>query len=66
MGKMFRVAERRACRMVGIALPLLIVTMAAQYIPGIALLNANGCKPVPGPLFATTGMFSLASAPFGR
>ena len=50
---------------VGIALPLFIVTMASQNIPGMAVLNANGYRPNPSPLFATTGLFSLFSAPFG-
>ena len=49
----------------GIALPLFIVTMASQNIPGLAVLSANGYRPEAGPLFATTGTFSLASAPFG-
>src|SRR3546814_1956101 len=39
--------------------------MASQNIPGIAVLSANGYAPVPGPLFATTGVFSLLAAPFG-
>jgi len=51
--------------MIGIALPLFIVTMASQNIPGMAVLNANGYRPNPSPLFATTGLFSLFSAPFG-
>ncbi|WP_341702457.1 benzoate/H(+) symporter BenE family transporter [Ferrovibrio sp.] len=51
--------------MIGIALPLFIVTMASQNIPGIAILNANGYRPAPGPLFTTTGIFSLLAAPFG-
>ncbi len=50
---------------VGIALPLFIVTMASQNIPGIAVLNANGYRPDPGRLFWSTGLFSLAAAPFG-
>ncbi len=50
---------------VGIALPLFIVTMASQNIPGIAVLNVNGYRPDPSPLFRTTGLYSLASAPFG-
>jgi benzoate membrane transport protein len=49
----------------GIALPLFIVTMASQNIPGLAVLSANGYRPEAGPLFATTGAFSLVSAPFG-
>ncbi|GAB4352812.1 MAG: benzoate/H(+) symporter BenE family transporter [Kiloniellaceae bacterium] len=50
---------------IGVALPLFIVTMASQNIPGIAVLNANGYRPAPGPLFAATGVFSLLAAPFG-
>ncbi len=44
---------------------LFIVTMASQNIPGIAVLNANGYRPDPGRLFWSTGLFSLAAAPFG-
>ena len=51
--------------LVSIALPLFIVTMASQNIPGIAVLKVNHCDPKPGPLFAVTGLFSLLSAPFG-
>jgi len=50
---------------IGIALPLFIVTMASQNIPGMAVLNANGYRPAPGPLFTGTGLFSLAAAPLG-
>jgi benzoate membrane transport protein len=50
---------------VGIALPLFIVTMASQNIPGMAVLHVNGYRPAPGPLFTATGLFSVASAPFG-
>lgn len=51
--------------LISIALPLFIVTMASQNIPGIAVLKVNGYEPQPGPLFATTGVFSILSAPFG-
>jgi benzoate membrane transport protein len=50
---------------VSIALPLFIVTMASQNIPGIAVLRAYGYKPNSGPLFTLSGVFSLLSAPFG-
>jgi benzoate membrane transport protein len=50
---------------IGIALPLFIVTMASQNIPGIAVLNANGYLPDAGRLFWSTGLFSLAAAPLG-
>lgn len=49
----------------GIGLPLFIVTMASQNIPGMAVLQVNGYRPDPGPLFRATGIFSLLAAPFG-
>jgi benzoate membrane transport protein len=51
--------------LLGIALPLFLVTMASQSIPGIAVLQANGYQPVPGSMFATTGLFTMFAAPFG-
>lgn len=51
--------------LIGIALPLFIVTMASQNIPGTAVLRANDYDTPPGPLFTVTGIFSLLSAPFG-
>jgi len=50
---------------VSIALPLFIVTMASQNIPGIVVLKVHDYDPKPGPLFAVTGVFSLLAAPFG-
>lgn len=50
---------------IGIALPLFIVTMASQNIPGIAVLAVNGYRPEPGPLFWSTGLLSALGAPFG-
>jgi benzoate membrane transport protein len=54
-----------AAGLVGIAVPLFIVTMASQNIPGLAILNVNGYRPAPGLLFGATGMLTLLSAPFG-
>jgi len=51
--------------MISVALPLFIVTMASQNIPGLAVLSASGYRPNPGPLIAVTGFFSLLAAPFG-
>nr|WP_306268529.1 benzoate/H(+) symporter BenE family transporter [Pararhizobium sp. IMCC3301] len=51
--------------LIGIAIPLFIVTMASQNIPGAAVLSVHGYKPQPGPLFAVSGVFSFLSAPFG-
>lgn len=50
---------------VSVGLPLFIVTMASQNIPGIAILKAHHYEPPPGPLFASTGVFSTIIAFFG-
>ena len=50
---------------VSIALPLFLVTMASQNIPGFAVLRSNGYEPPTTPLLVGTGIASVASAPFG-
>ena len=50
---------------VSIALPLFIVTMASQNLPGIAVLQAYDYRPDPGLPIALTGVFSMAAALFG-
>ncbi len=50
---------------VGIALPLFIVTMASQNIPGIAVLRVNGYAPPSRMPIAMTGGLSILAAPFG-
>jgi benzoate membrane transport protein len=48
-----------------IALPLYIVTMASQNIPGLAVLAANDYKPDMRPIFLLTGATSAATAVVG-
>lgn len=50
---------------VRIGLPLYIVTMASQNLPGLAVLKANGFAPRPAPLFVLTGFASAATALLG-
>lgn len=50
---------------VGIAVPLFIVTMASQNVPGLAVLRANGYVPDVPPIFVATGVVSAVAAPFG-
>jgi len=50
---------------VSIGIPLFVVTMASQNVPGIAVLRANGYSPKAGPLLTNTGFFTLITAPFG-
>jgi benzoate membrane transport protein len=50
----------------GVALPLFVVTMASQNLPGVAVLRNDGYDRVPvSPLIAWTGATNLALAPFG-
>ena len=49
----------------GLAVPLFIITMATQNIPGLAILKSYGYAPAPGGLLATVGGFSVISAPMG-
>lgn len=51
--------------LVGLALPLYLVTMASQNLSGLAVLKAAGYEPPAAPLIAATGFVSLATAPFG-
>ena len=51
--------------MVNIALPLFIVTMAGQNLPGLAVLSAYDYHPRVAPLLLSTGAASVAGAPFG-
>jgi benzoate membrane transport protein len=51
--------------LVGVALPLFVVTMASQNIPGIAVLRASGYGTPVSPLVGWTGAATLALAPFG-
>ena len=50
---------------VSIGIPLFVVAMASQNVPGIAVLRADGYATPSSPLIATTGLASLALAPFG-
>lgn len=49
----------------GLALPLYIVTMASQNLPGIAVLRADGYAPPVPAILTVTGVLSLLTAPFG-
>ena len=49
----------------GLALPLYIVTMASQNLPGIAVLRADGYAPPVPAILNVTGALSVLTAPFG-
>ncbi len=50
---------------IGVGIPLFIVTMASQNVPGIAVLRANGYTTPASPLIGWTGLTGLLLAPFG-
>lgn len=54
-----------ASAVIGLALPLYLVTMASQNLSGLAVLKAAGYDAPPGPLIGFTGFISLITAPFG-
>jgi len=49
----------------GIALPLFIVTMASQNVPGVAVLKASGYDAPVSPVIGWIGVVNTALAPFG-
>ncbi|MER7330745.1 MULTISPECIES: benzoate/H(+) symporter BenE family transporter [unclassified Micromonospora] len=51
--------------LVGLALPLFLVTMAAQNVPGMAVLVGYGYRPPFGAALRATGLTSMAAAPAG-
>lgn len=51
--------------LIGIALPLFIVTMASQNIPGVATIRAFGYQVPTSPLISWSGVATLLLAPFG-
>ncbi len=51
--------------LIGLALPLALVTMASQNLPGFATLRAAGYDPPVGAALTTTGLLSAGSGLFG-
>ncbi|CAH0992344.1 Inner membrane protein YdcO [Sinobacterium norvegicum] len=51
--------------LVGIGIPLFVVTMASQNIPGITVLQAYQYRPPSSPLISWTGFTGILLAPFG-
>jgi benzoate membrane transport protein len=51
--------------LIGVALPLFVVTMASQNAPGVAVIRASG-YPIPiSPVIGWTGVANVVFAPFG-
>jgi benzoate membrane transport protein len=50
---------------IGLGIPLFVVTMVAQNLPGLAVLTASGYLPPARAALATTGALTTLFAPFG-
>ena len=50
---------------IGLGLPLFIVTMASQNMPGVAVMRASGYDTPISPVITITGIINLIFAPFG-
>ena len=50
---------------ISLALPLFLVTLVSQNLPGLVVLKAAGYEPPPGPLLLSTGLATVVLAPFG-
>ena len=62
---MFTTPTFSLAAIVGIALPLFIVTMASQNVPGVAVIRASGYAIPISPVVGWTGLVNLLLAPFG-
>lgn len=51
--------------LIGVGVPLFVVTMASQNVPGVAVLRANGYTPPVSATMTATGLATLLLAPFG-
>ena len=49
----------------GFAVPLFLVTLVSQNLPGLMVLRNAGYEPKPGPLIVGTSVMSILMAPFG-
>jgi len=57
--------ELSIAALASVAIPLFIVTMASQNVPGVAVLRAAGYDPPVSPLITWTGVSALVLASFG-
>ena len=51
--------------LIGAAVPLFVVTMASQNVPGVAVMRASGYDTPVSPVITWTGVTTLVLAPFG-
>lgn len=52
--------------LLGVGVPLFIVTMTSQNVPGLAVLRAGGYQVPVSPLLSWSGALTMLTAPFGN
>ncbi|MBV8633304.1 MAG: benzoate/H(+) symporter BenE family transporter, partial [Burkholderiaceae bacterium] len=61
----WRAPEFSVPAIMGLALPLFVVTMASQNVPGVAVIRASGYEVPISPVIGWIGAANLVLAPFG-
>ncbi|MBN3564369.1 benzoate/H(+) symporter BenE family transporter [Amphritea spongicola] len=62
---LFIMPEFNLTALIGVGIPLFVVTMASQNVPGVAVIRANGYDTPVSPLISTTGLAGVVLAPLG-
>jgi len=61
----WRTPEFSLTALIGLALPLFVVTMASQNLPGVAVIRASGYEVPISPVIGWIGVANFLLAPFG-
>lgn len=61
----FVMPEFALTSLLGVGIPLFVVTMASQNTPGVAIMRASGYQVPVSPLMTWTGLTTMVLAPFG-
>ena len=51
--------------LLSLGVPLFLITLSTQNIPGVAVLHSHGYRPPVSPIMASTGLLTMVFAPFG-
>jgi benzoate membrane transport protein len=61
----FTMPEFSLSSLLSVALPLFLITLSGQYVPGMLVLRNDGFTTSANPIVTLTGLGSLVMAPFG-
>ncbi|MCA0343481.1 MAG: benzoate/H(+) symporter BenE family transporter, partial [Proteobacteria bacterium] len=61
----FTMPEFSLNALLSVALPMFLITLTGQYMPGMLVLRNDGFRTSANPILAVTGLGSLVMAPFG-